>query len=989
MKIRHNIIFTLFLCQMVISGTDDLKINFRNPPNMARPRAYWCWVNGNFSLSQLTEELKDARDKGMGGLDIWDVAGWVDPNKVVPAGPPFMGDESVQAIAHAIREAEKYDIEIGLTISSSWNAGGSWVTPEHGAMGLFRSEKVIEGPIDFSGHLGFPDLPETYNGTLPMLHQTGADGLPVFWKPVACLAMPLSDDSTITDLNVIVDLSAWIDKEGNVNWQVPPGTWRIVRYVCAPTGQPLMRPSPNSNGLMIDHFSREAMDTHLKVFIDRLQSALGKLDNTALKYLYTDSYEVNSAVWTPNLPEEFLKRHGYTLEPWLPVLDGYIIENKEISQRFLFDFRKTLSDLIIENHYGRGREVCNRVGLEFHAEAGGPGPPVHNCPFEALKSLGSLDAPRGEFWYEHPRGDQHMWELQIIKGPASSAHLYNQPFVEAEAFTSVWVWQEGPNDLKKTLDRALCEGLTRFVYHTQPHLPPEGGKPGWIYNFGTLMGPTRAWWPLSRGFNDYIARCCYLLMQGRFVGDVLYYYGDQAPNFVRPKHIDPYLGPGYDYDVCNSDIILNRLDVKDGRITLPHGQCYEVLVLPDTSRMNPDVLDRIEQLVKKGITVIGGKPTRSYSLADWKNRDQRVKATAGRLWGDIGGAVSGEKQIGKGKIIWGKTVRQVLQEKGLVQDIRVVGEEDQTAIDFIHRKVDDTDIYFLRNTLNRPLDIDCIFRSQNGMPSFWYPETGEIEDVLAYDTDTNGTRIPVHLPVFGSLFVVFEKNTVQHITTITWNQQTVFPTEKQNQERPVSFRNGKIVFWQNGNYELAFKNQKTQKVLISDIPEEISLLGPWKICFPFGWGAPQRVTVPELVDWSKSDDLGIRYFSGIAAYHKKITLSPDLLKNTEVILDLGSVEEVAHLFVNGHDLGIFSFYPYRINITKAIHPGDNYIVLEIANLMNNQLVGDASVPPQYKRTHSNITKGPNPWMTEWQDVPLKQSGLTGPVRIIFGKICKL
>jgi hypothetical protein len=986
MKIGSIFILYLLLNNTAFPGTKVLEEGFRNPPNKARPRAYWCWVNGNFSLSRLSEELKDASDKSMGGLDIWDVAGWVDPNKVVPAGPPFMGKESVQAIAHAIREAGKYGIEIGLTISSSWNAGGSWVRAEHGAMGLFRSEKVLQGPATFKGTLPFPDLPASYNRERPMLRQKGDDGLPTFWKPVAVLAMPLQTDSTISDPGQIFDLSSQLDKSGNLTWQIPEGSWRIVRYVCAPTGQPLMRPSPNSNGLMIDHFSREAMDAHLQVFIEKLQSELGALDKTALKYLYTDSYEVNSAVWTPNLPEEFLKRHGYQLILWLPVLDGFIIINRELSERFLFDFRNTLSDLIIENHYGRGTEICHQIGLEFHAEAGGPGPPVHNCPFEALKSLGSLDAPRGEFWYEHPRGDEHMRELQIVKGPASSAHLYNQPVVEAEAFTSVWVWQEGPNDIKQALDRALCEGLTRFVYHTQPHLPPEGGMPGWIYNFGTLMGPTRAWWPLARGFNDYIGRCCFLLMQGHFVGDVLFYYGDEAPNFVDPKHIDPSLGFGYDYDVCNSDIILNRMDVKEGRIVLPHGQKYEILVLPDAVCMNPKVLDRIEQLVQKGMTLIGPKPSRSHSLAEWEKQDQKVRETADRLWGTITGKNSGENQVGAGKVIWGKSIRSVLQEKGIPPDIQVVGEKDPSVIDYIHRTTENAEIYFLRNTLKRPVELDCIFRVKNLMPEFWNPESEAMETVLLFSQEEAGTRVPIRLKGYAAVFVIFGEGTTKPITSVKWNGQQLFPLKKPPKNRFFSFHDGQMVFWQNGNYELSLSEKAKQKISISNLPEPVSLDGSWEIRFPHGWGAPQRVIFPELIDWAKSEDTGIRHFSGVAAYHKIFEIPEASLENMEVMLDLGSVEEIARIYVNGHEMGIRSFSPYQAIITDVVNPGKNYLIIEIANLMNNQLVGDATVPSPYKRTHSNITKGPNPWMTDWQEVPLKPSGLLGPVWIRFGKI---
>ncbi|NQT27742.1 hypothetical protein HQ585_20465 [candidate division KSB1 bacterium] len=960
----------VFIVTFSCFASTSLEEGFQNPPNSARPRAYWCWVNGNFSLSQLTEELKDAQDKGMGGLDIWDVAGWVDPNNVVPAGPPFMGDESVQAIAHAIRKAEKYGIELGLTISSSWNAGGSWVEPEHGVMGLFRSEMVVKGPQQFDSEIAFPEIPETPWGErrAVLLHK-GPDGLPSHWKPVAVLAYPQTDDSTIADPSQIIDLSGKVKNNGTLSWQVPEGHWRIVRYICTGTGQPLAVPSPNSMGMMIDHFSAEAMEMHLHVFLDKLQAELGDLSQTALKYLYTDSYEVNSAVWTPELTTEFQKRRGYAMAPWLPVLDGFTVKNPELSERFIFDYKMTLSDLIIDNHYSLGKKICNEYGLGFHAEAGGPGPPVHNCPFEALKSLGSLTAPRGEFWYKHPRGAQHMWELQIVKGPASSAHLYNQPYTEAEAFTSIWVWQEGPNDIRSVLDKALCEGLTRFVYHTQPHLPPEAGKPGWIYNFGTLMGPTRAWWPLSRGFNDYIARCCYLLMRGHFVGDVLFYYGDQAPNFVEPKHIIPSLGYGYDYDVCNSDIILNRMNVIDGRIVLPHGQSYEVLVLPESDRMNPDVLERIEQLVQKGLTVLGPKPSKSHSLAKWQDRDKCVQIISDRLWNS-------------GKVIHDKTVRKVLMDKGIGPDIQIIGEADPTVIDFIHRTTDEAEIYFIRNTLDKPVDVDCIFRVKNRKPEMWNPETGGMQNIRVYAEGEDETRVPVHLNGNEAVFVLFRETAGKHVVSIKEAGKPAFPLSKIGISRTL---HGDFICWKDGEVELKWSDGSKQKVAVSNIPKPIMLDGSWEVRFPHGWGAPQSIEFIELIDWKDTIMDGIRHFSGVAAYHKAFELAESDLEGTIVILNLGQVEEIARIYVNGHAMGIQSFNPYKIDVTDVVKPGKNYLVIEVANLMNNQMVGDASRDWEDKRTHSNITQAPNPWADEWKDVPLKPSGLLGPVQILFGK----
>jgi hypothetical protein len=459
-----------FAQQQVAGPKKTLEAGFINPPLIARPKALWPWVNGNFSLSQITFEMEQAKAKGMGGFDIWDVGTTIDPDNLVPDGPPFLSDASLQGIKHAVEEGDRLGLEIGLISSSSWNAGGSWVKPEHGAMGLFKKDTVITGPAVFQASIPFPSIPEVRRrGEKTLLQRDVVTGLPVYYKEVGLIAHPLNADSSISGAAAVIDLQK--DKaasSGAITWNVPAGKWRITRYVCAPTGQPLMIPSPLSNGLMLDHFSAAAQEANLAYIFKRLKEALGSLKNRSLKYIYEDSYEVNSAVWTPLLPEEFLKKTGYSLIPYLPVLDGYTVGSKETTERFLYDFTKLLSDLIITNHYAKGRQLSEQEGLGFYAEAGGPGKPIHNVPFEDLKALGSLTVPRGEFWNKH--GD--LDKLQIIKGIASAAHIYNQRYVEAEAFTSVWLWQEGPAELKPLADRAMCEGLNRFVYHTFPHTPP-------------------------------------------------------------------------------------------------------------------------------------------------------------------------------------------------------------------------------------------------------------------------------------------------------------------------------------------------------------------------------------------------------------------------------------------------------------------------------------------------------------------------------------
>jgi hypothetical protein len=914
---RYYTFFLLFIFGGIatLTAQSTLAKGFDDPPLEARPRGLWDWLNGNVNLSQITLELEEAKKKGMGGFDIWDVGMLVDPDGVVPAGSAFLSDPSVQAIAHAVREAERLDMELGLIISSSWNAGGHWIPAKYGAMGLFRTDVLLKGGTSIDQTLPFPKLQQRdKRDRHPMLHDLDSlTGLPKYYKEVAVLAFPVRPDSSLRTEDIL-DLSDRMDESGQLNWVSPKGEdWIVRRYVCVPTGQPLSIPSTNSMGRMLDHFSKEAMEFNLSYIIDRLLQELGTLENRALKYLYTDSYEVNSAVWTPKLPEIFMAKNGYDLATFLPILDGYTIDNEDKTERFEYDLKKTLSDLIIENHYKFGRDYCAQYGLGFYAEAGGPGPPIHNVPFEDLKALGTLTVPRGEFWNEHPGQEQ----LQIVKGIASAAHLYHQPAVEAESFTSVWLWQEGPAELKPLADRAMAEGLNRFIYHTFPHTPPEAGSPGWVYNFGTLIHVNNSWWDKSGGFHEYLARCSYLLQQGHFVGDVLFYYGDRAPNFVNDLTKTKELPAGYDFDVVNTDILLNRMEYKNGRFILPHGQSYRLLVLPDEARIRPELLEKLETWTKAGAPIVGSVPTKTYSL---KNENVTITKRSKKL----------AQQI--------QTVPLTiaLQNANIQPDIQ---SDNLDQLRYIHRRTATADIYFVVNTSDADLPTSISLRTNDKVPELWHPTSGERKEEVTFKIENDRTQIPLQLAPYESIFILLEK-------PIEEQKENVMPVLKRVDKQVVE--------------------------------------GKWELRFPHGWDAPPTYTIDTLRSWTTVSDPNIQHFSGVATYYKTVEVNADLLKESKrVLLDLGEVREIAEVYLNGQHMGTSWCLPHQFDVTDAIRTGSNYLVVEVANVLNNRMVGDAKKPAEYRRTKSNITKGPNAWMQPWAEVDLVPSGLLGEVELFF------
>lgn len=995
-------------------NTNYLHNGFKNPPLEARPRALWDWVDGNFSLDEITHEMEEAVAKGMGGFDIWDVRKVVDEENIVPAGPAFMSNEYMEGITHAINEAQRLNLDLGLIIASGWNAGGVWTKPEHQTMGLFQSEKDVKGPGIISVKMDFPALPE--KGGKPGRERKSIiprreNGLPEFYSEVCVIAIPVSNDSSIIEKSMILDISDKMDKDGNINWEAPEGSWKITRYVCTNTGQPMISCTPNSVGPMIDHFNPEATEKHINFFISKIEQKLGKpIGKSGLKYLYTDSYEVIGFLWTEKLLEEFEKRMGYSLVPFIPVFDGFTVENSDITRRFLYDYRKVWSDLIIENHYKKATEICESHGISFVAEAAGPGMPVHNCPFESLKSSGSLSFPRGEFWhlpiknsfwtetYGADRKSHYLDDLQVLKGVSSASHIYNQKYVEAEAFTGTHIWVEGPGDLKPTADRAFCEGLNRINFHTWPHTPKEAGEPGWAYAFGTLMHETRIWWPKAKPWIDYLARCSFMLQQGNFVGDVLYFYGDSTPNFVPAKHINPSLGFGYDYDVTNSDILVNKLEVENGKLILPHGQQYEVLVLPEENYMVYEVLEKIAFLIKSGATVIGPKPSRSHGLKDWQEHDKRIVKLANEIWGNYDGGGITENTYGKGEIVWGKTLKEVFNDKEVEPDFDFIGSVENDKLDFIHRSAENAEIYFIRNSTGQKVYGNAIFRVDGSQPEMWDPVSGVMNKVAVFSSESGKTTMPLSLDSHGSIFIVFTPPyNIPHFEQIFKDNEQIFPKYDLESQSVVQCRktNGtQLVFNQPGEYVL--HPVKGEPVIVKvEMPELIELTGAWQVHFPKEKKGVDTVTFNNLYSWPHSDVFDIKFFSGIASYEKEFIIPPGI--NTDelsVIINLGVVRELAHVYVNGKDAGISWVKPNKVLISDLVKPGKNNLKIEVANTWHNRLCGDAKLPETNRITRSNIIRLPNAWSYPMKEIPLEtktvsyplqESGLIGPVTINFAR----
>ena len=1008
----------------------DLEADFLNPPGYARTRAYWWWLEGYMTRQGVVDDLTAMKEAGITGAIVFDAgsSGYYNGqltyhNSVLrtPSGPGFMSPEWRNLFGYACHVADSLEIEMSLSITSGWNDGGPWVTPEYASQKLVWSETVIDGDQKLDMQLPLPEKFLTYQGedkpyfkpvaVLALKLAPDADSvkpLPYFdIKAVHTIAIPqtphlgydwdifvrpLSDDLTGCHalLNDVTDVSKYVDAEGHIQWNVPAGRYAILRFGHTGTGVRVSTHSPGAGGLAIDYMSAGAMDLQFNNVVTPLLEDLEKIGNKSLRYLHDDSWELGAANWTPLMEKAFAEANGYNIRKYLPVIAGKIIESHDVSERFLYDFRRTIANLIEKNHYRRFRELSHKYNIGIHPESGGP----HPAPIDALKNLGQSDIPMGEFWAianTHRVAPQHRL---FIKQGASAAHIYGKRFMQAEGPTSIGPhWERDPRMLKPTMDRVFCEGLNRFVIHTFTHSPKEAGLPGNEYFAGTHINPNITWWKQGKAFLDWSARNSFMLSQGLFVADVAFYYGDNVPDQVPLKYIDPRLGEGYDYDVVNTDVILNRMTVRNGKIFLPDGMSYHVLVLPDRKAMNIEVLEKIEQLLKAGTTIIGPKPETTVGLRNMNNAQKRLEKIAGALWGKIDGITVTENVYGKGKVVWGKTIRETLENKCIVADFAYRSSNDllerdssaRTYIDYIHRAIpditgkDSIQAYYVVNRLERPEFLQCDFRVEGLQPEIWYPENGKTVPVNVFIQKDGHTCLPLHLDSFGSVFVIFRHVPEREpITAIKLNDMEIFPLSQPLQsceEAPFEYlTDGEPCFNRTATFTLTQGGKIMENVIIC--PDNQEIKGSWQVSFDPVWGISDDVIFSKLISWPEHTHPDVRYYSGTAVYHQTFEISKDIRKDFRIRLHLGELYNLAEVRINGKSAGVWWKKPFAGDISDLIHEGENTLEIAVVNLWPNRLIGDQFLPENQRRTKTNVVKFT-------KDTPLLPSGLLGPVWLSF------
>jgi len=734
---------------------------------------------------------------------------------------------------------------------------------------------------------------------------------------------PTPDDGGAIARKGVIDLTGTMGTDGALDWTPPPGRWVLLRIGYSLLGI-TNHPAPlEATGLEVDKLNRAYVKDYLDTYLSQYAKAAGGLFGAqGVRALTNDSWEDGSQNWTDDMLVQFQKRRGYDPRPWLPVLTGRVVEGAAASDRFLWDFRATLGDLVADAHYGEIATEAKARGLIHYGEAHEEGRAFVG---DGMAVKRQADVPMGAMWAQSPGVYKEQFGYDAdLRESASVAHIYGQNLVAAESMTATaapFGWS--PETLKPAVDKELAMGVNRVVIHTSVHQPLVDKAPGLSLGiFGQWFTRNETWAEQAKPWIDYIARSDFMLQQGRFVADVLYFYGEDSNITAIFGDHAPLVPPGYNFDYANADTLIHELSVRDGGVLTRSGMSYRLIALdPRATHMSVPVLRALHDLVQAGAIVVGDKPADTPSLADDPAQFTRL---ADAIWG-TGDA---PHSFGKGRAIPRTSIADALKVLGIQPDFASATADADLL--FVHRKTPDADIYYVDNRLDRPVSVEPSFRVAGREAELWHADSGTSEPA-SYRIAGGRTAVPLALGPYESVFVVFRK--------------------------PATVAD--------------------RSVMAGQEAELSTVDGPWAVSFGKGPCAPKPTRVDHLQSWSHSADARLKYFSGTATYTQTIETPAGWLSGAKRIwIDLGTVKNLAEVVLNGTSLGTVWKPPFRVEATTALKPGENTLAVKVTDLWVNRLIGD--LQPDAEKCAS---AEPMPVLYQASS-PLAPSGLLGPVRIV-------
>lgn len=895
-SLRRALLAVILAAGSLVAGQGDLESRFASPPLRYGPSCFWWWFGAPYSEREIRENLDAMKAAGLGGFRIYPV--YAFPGARLPPGvrnAPYLSGEFVELVRSAVEHGRAIGMTPETFLTSGWPYGGPYIPAELGAGELKFYSREVRGPARVSGRV------------------------PGEWtKPGRLLAVQAAEVSAEgIDLNTVVELTAQVAPDGALDWTIPPGRWLLMTFVSGYTGMKVKRAAPGGEGLVLDHFNREALTLHLRHNGEVQKSALAGALAIGL-----DSWEVYNSNWTGKLPEEFERRRGYSPMRYLPAI---FLPAGPAGACFRHDFRRTVSDLAIENFFTPLAEWAHGSGLKLRAQA-------HGTPADIIEAYGTADFPEGE---TYGPGDRRAINIRDRKLAASAAHLFGRGQISCESFT----WLRFPmfrvtlEQMKAAADAIYLDGINQVNYHGVPLSPDWAEPPGFSFYASTFVGRGNPWWQYVRHLSDYLRRGNFLLQQGEPVVDVAVYtpvedvwanaYGpwsDLAGGIEQRMNengsaamLESLRNAGYDFDFVNARRLASARIAKG---TLAVGPMrYRAVILPSVEAIEPDVLDRLSEFCRAGGIVIasGRVPSRSPALRDAAAQTARVAALAREMF-----------RSGQALYVPPDPARDLSPPlHPVVRALSALWQPDvsldklDTEIGFVHRRAGARGIYFLANVGPRAKRVQARFRHGNAGALVLQPETGVSAPPLWSRTTADHTDVTAELEPWGSLFVILD---------------------------PAS--------------------KPAPPPAAAEVRVSIPVPGPWTL----RRAGIAPAALARLVDWTELPGYGD--FAGTAVYSTQFRIAASRLRaGARVVLDLGEVEDVGEVVLNGLDVGVAWKHPYLLDVTHAVKPGANQLEVRVTNRLINRMVAhEPQLPPPYRRVRDYVLK-PEP------------AGLRGPVMV--------
>ncbi len=995
MRIRISIFILLFCIalfsnyackQQESKSLNSLEQQFLNPPTSAKPYVWWHWMGSNFSKEGITKDLEAMKESGIGGATIFNLASAVQESHFPTLNNPwpeqtYRSPAYWEALKHAAAEADRLGLEIGLHNTVGYSTtGGPWIDEERSMQRLVWSDTTVTGGKQLSISLSKPVLVADEGW--------GKTGRKIsFFKDVVVLAVP-SGKKEIS-LNEVVNLTAEFDTLKGLNWKAPAGKWIIYRIGHASTGRP---PHPIPDDLLgkvleVDKMSIEQNTFHWENVLNPVKEHLGEYVGKSFKHMLIDSYEAGGQNWTPEFRDEFIKRKGYDPIPWLATFsltvgtendskDRRIIGSEEQTRRFDWDYRDVISQLFFENGWKIGKQKLAEVNMQLQFEP-------YGGPFDTPQGVALADLPMAEFWTAGIGG--------IDPAVPSAARASGKKVVGAEAFTGrpeVSQFTEDPAFLKSTADRVFAQGINRMILHHWVHQPFDdryqpGMGMGW---WGTHFGRNQTWFEPGKAFFKYLSRCQAMLQ-----------YGEQVSDYLCVDNLQ-----GFADLISTSDFLNQNITVENGKLVLYSGRSYPFMVFSD-SIMLPETAIKIRELVAAGATVVSPKPVKSPSLKNYPECDAELKKIAEEVWGS--GVQAGFE---KGFIF--TKLEDAMAKAEIKPDFIVEKAASPDNIKIAHRTSPEADIYFVANLAESIQNIAVSFRISGKQPELWQAEDGSIFNAPVWEEKNGRTKVELNLKGTQSVFVVFRKpeSKDDHVISVMAPDSNAIWNVKPD-------KNGNALIGSREKLEAkVFYASGKEKTINSNPKPATEITGKWNVSFNPKLDKPFEMDFPELIDFSKHNSRDVNYFAGTATYRKTVNIESGLLeKGQKIILDLGEMNDIAEVKVNGKNMGVLWYPPYFVDITDAIIKGENKLEIAVTNNWANRLIGDEQEPADFEWGKDRgekmgramlaypdwfIQNEPRPsqgrktfsvWYYYRPDSQLKPAGLVGPVKLVVETVVQL